>query len=679
MSSQNDLFVIYNSNKAKLDEDTIVNPGTIDNELLAIPKITQTKQHTQTSYKSKVNKITGNKNITRTNQLSKIQKPNIQNSNNYNDILYNSNKASSYNDWFNSQTTSKHNLTLSNMKTNTDNIETETNEKTENIYINAWIRLINNKLIHRNFGDDINYSFLDNIINYNIKLYNSKAQKCNNYLLIGSILIDKYIDEYSIVWGSGMLKPKQLTGKPYKVCAVRGPKTRQILLDSGIECPEIYGDPALLMPYNYYPYVSKKYKIGIIPHHSHINTKLLFKLRLNKNIKIINFVKYESWKHVIKDMLSCDFIVSESLHGLIISDAYKIPNYYISFGNINQDFKYEDYFLSVGKKPYKPYIITNTTKYEDLMALKQKCDNTFNINLNKLVNASPIKLNNLTMTNKIKPYTGKVLLCCIGKMENLYIKEFVDYYKSLGFDNICLYDNNDKDGEHFEDVIKDDIDSGFVILKDVRGMKEAQMPCYTKCYNEYRTKYDWIAFFDIDEFLHIDGNKSIKQFLSNDMYNDRGINCIRVCWKQFDDSDIIKTNGDYSVKKFKTYLPITNIHATQTKPIIKTILPETVFTSAHGPVKDKNVKCVNTAGNLCSNTILIKNVTWDNACLHHYRFKTIEEFVLQKMIRLWPTHYKNGGKTGLNLNMFFTFNKKTKEKEDYAEMLIKKHNISRNT
>jgi hypothetical protein len=61
------------------------------------------------------------------------------------------------------------------MKTNTDNIETETNEKTENIYINAWIRLINNKLIHRNFGDDINYSFLDNIINYNIKLYNSKA------------------------------------------------------------------------------------------------------------------------------------------------------------------------------------------------------------------------------------------------------------------------------------------------------------------------------------------------------------------------------------------------------------------------------------------------------------------------------------------------------------------------
>jgi hypothetical protein len=162
------------------------------------------------------------------------------------------------------------------------------------------------------------------------------------------------------------------------------------------------------------------------------------------------------------------------------------------------------------------------------------------------------------------------------------------------------------------------------------------------------------------------------------MYNDRGINCIRVCWKQYTDSDILKTNGNYSVKKFKSYLPITNKQATQTKPIIKTVLPDIEFTSAHGPVKDINVKCVNTAGELCKNAITIENVTWENACLNHYRFKTIEEFVLQKMVRLWPTHYLNGGKTGLNLKMFFLYNKKTKEKEKYAEELIKKHNINKN-
>jgi len=72
----------------------------------------------------------------------------------------------------------------------------------------------------------------------------------------------------------------------------------------------------------------------------------------------------------------------------------------------------------------------------------------------------------LNLYNKPKKYTGKILLCCIGKMENNYIREFVEHHKSIGFDNIVLYDNNDIDGEHFEDVISDYINSGYVILKD---------------------------------------------------------------------------------------------------------------------------------------------------------------------------------------------------------------------
>ena len=46
------------------------------------------------------------------------------------------------------------------------------------------------------------------------------------------------------------------------------------------------------------------------------------------------------------------------------------------------------------------------------------------------------------------------------------------------------------------------------------------------------------------------------------------------------------------------------------------------------------------------------------------------------MVRLWPTAYLGGGTKGLNLNMFFRYNKKTPEKVEYAEKLIKKHNIN---
>ena len=674
-----DDFTTYNSNHTIINKNKLLY-NILDNDLLAVPKITQQKQITHTSFFNK------NKNVKKNTaeQQEKSIKTN-KNTTILNDIIYNTTKTNSYNDWFQLEPINNKKINKNNMAADIVNIscintkQIDDNKQDNILLVNAWVkyRLIKNCIMPRNLGDDINFTFMKDITECDIKLYQHEYNKLN-YLLIGSVLIDKFIDQHTIVWGTGMLKNKTLTKKPKKVYAVRGPKTRQVLLKTGIDCPEIYGDPALLMPYYYFPYVLKKYKLGIIPHHSHITSILLNNFKNNTDIKIINFVNYKDWKDVIKEMLSCEFIVSESLHGLIIADTYKIPNYYISFGNINQYFKYEDYFLSIGKTPYNPYIITSNTTYEQLLSLKNNYDNTFNIDLNKLVNACPIKLYHLNMTNNIKQYNGKVLLCCIAKMENLYIREFVDYYKNLGFDNICLYDNNDEDGEHFEDVINDYITSGFVILKNVRGKQLAQMPSYTECYNEYKNQYDWIAFFDIDEFLHFDNCKNIKQFLSNDMYNINGVNCIRVCWKQYDDSGIIKTNGDYSNKKYKTFLPITNIHACQTKPIIKTVLNNIEFTSAHGPIKDKRVKCVNTAGELCDNAITIKNITWKNACLNHYRFKTIEEFVLFKMIRLWPTHYLNGGKTGLNLNMFFQYNKKTKEKIEYAEYLIKKYNINRN-
>lgn len=285
----------------------------------------------------------------------------------------------------------------------------------------------------------------------------------------------------------------------------------------------------------------------------------------------------------------------------------------------------------------------------------------------------------------------KVLLCCIAKMENLYIREFVEHYKKLGFDNICLYDNNDPDGEYFEDVIGDYIKSGFVILKNKRGVQLAQVPSYTECYNEYKDQYDWIAFFDIDEFLHIDNGLNIKELLSKKIYNMPGVGCIKVNWKSFDDSGIVKTNGDYSVKKFKTHYKLVNKKTKGfnylapeasncfTKPIIKTGINNLKFTSPHGPLNDNRLKCVNTAGVLCKNKVFnYETPTWENCCLHHYRFKTIEEYVLFKMIRLWPDKYGDQGKSKLNLDFFFRYNKKTPEKVEYAEKLIKKHNISRN-
>ena len=83
-----------------------------------------------------------------------------------------------------------------------------------------------------------------------------------NYLIIGSS-ITKLTNERSIIWGAGAIDDEEpLRIKPKKVLAVRGPKTREYLLKNGVECPAVYGDPAMLIKYFYYPKIQKNYKLG---------------------------------------------------------------------------------------------------------------------------------------------------------------------------------------------------------------------------------------------------------------------------------------------------------------------------------------------------------------------------------------------------------------------------------
>ena len=83
----------------------------------------------------------------------------------------------------------------------------------------------------------------------------------------------------------------------------------------------------------------------------------------------------------------------------------------------------------------------------------------------------------------------KVALCTMGKKENLYIKEFIQYYIKLGIDHIFIYDNNDLDTEKFSEII--DKNESKVSIFDTKMLKiEHQNTAFTKCYRDNINKYD---------------------------------------------------------------------------------------------------------------------------------------------------------------------------------------------
>ena len=118
-----------------------------------------------------------------------------------------------------------------------------------------------------------------------------------------------------------------------------------------------------------------------------------------------------------------------------------------------------------------------------------------------------------------KKYNLKVSICTIGKLENLYIREFIDYYKALGLDKIYIYDNNEINGESFETVIYDYIKKKFVTIINYRGYLKQQNKMMNSCYKMNYMKYDWIIFNDIDEFLYLKNYSNIKNFLKEVKFN----------------------------------------------------------------------------------------------------------------------------------------------------------------
>ncbi len=241
----------------------------------------------------------------------------------------------------------------------------------------------------QNFGDSLNPILLNMLTGKKVEWVKSYSPQ-EHYITIGSILETATKD--TIVWGSGFISEyKHCFEKPKKVCAVRGPKSRDMLIKDNIECPEVYGDPALLLPKIYSPTINKKYKLGIIAHFIDKDNEWLKNLKQDHGIKIID-IQNSNIFAFIDEVLSCEKIASSSLHGIIVADAYNIPSLWVEFSDkvIGNGFKFLDYFLSVKRKDTKPLIINKETSIEDIN--KHFYDYMIDIDLDKLVDAAPFEI-----------------------------------------------------------------------------------------------------------------------------------------------------------------------------------------------------------------------------------------------------------------------------------------------
>ncbi|MBJ7449088.1 MAG: polysaccharide pyruvyl transferase family protein [Parachlamydiales bacterium] len=240
------------------------------------------------------------------------------------------------------------------------------------------------KMGFSNFGDALSESIVERMLNQVIETQTDPILKNKKFLAVGSIL--NYAQDGDVIWGTGKNgkcdKASDYQFTNLDVRAVRGPLTRKFLISMGIDCPEVYGDPTLLLP-RLFPEFKKsenpKYEYIFIPHYS---DEAFF-----CNCSNMVSVK-EQWKDVVEKILDSKFVISSALSGVIVAEAFGIPARLLVSDNENNTetlFKYTDYYSGTNRESFQ-----FATTIEQ--ALDMGGEPLPNCDLDKLYNAFPFDL-----------------------------------------------------------------------------------------------------------------------------------------------------------------------------------------------------------------------------------------------------------------------------------------------
>lgn len=192
---------------------------------------------------------------------------------------------------------------------------------------------------------------------------------------IGSII--HWAHKKSVIWGAGFMNQDNRY-RGGKVVAVRGKLTDAKLKSQGIKTCGIYGDAALLLPlWLSGRNVEKRYDLGLIPHWSEVDT---FKRAYDDRYFVID-LRTKDIPKIVGEINQCRYILSTSLHGIIVAHAYGIPALWIKKGHIETDgFKFHDYFSSVDIPLYNGF-----EQVEELLESEKSWQALFEENADKML------------------------------------------------------------------------------------------------------------------------------------------------------------------------------------------------------------------------------------------------------------------------------------------------------
>ena len=206
---------------------------------------------------------------------------------------------------------------------------------------------------------------------------------------------------------------------------------------------------------------------------------------------------------------------------------------------------------------------------------------------------------------------------------------------------------------------------------DYRGFKLPQIKAFTECYQTYNKKYDWIAFYDIDEFLQIKDYKSINKFLSSSKF--KKCQSIIINWKYFGDNNKLYYEPKPLSERFTNPFYFTNENMNINKYL--TSAAKTIVRGGLNIIWQLFPHYLNNTINCRPDGKILKDYfsypQYSIAYINHYTTKSTEEFIerLNKgdvILKVNDDYLKER-----IINYYFFLNTKTIEKMNLLKEKLK--------
>lgn len=144
-------------------------------------------------------------------------------------------------------------------------------------------------------------------------------------------------------------------------------------------------------------------------------------------------------------------------------------------------------------------------------------------------------------------------VCVIVRDEAHLIAEWLAYQVVLGFDACLVYDNGSVDGTT-EIVRRSVAHQDIRLIEWMPEQKRIQDEAYNDAIRRFGAEFEWIAFFDADEFLVLHEHEAVGPFLADPRH--RNYSAIGVNWAVFGSAGHLEQPSGLLIEQFTRRSPV---------------------------------------------------------------------------------------------------------------------------